>query len=134
MTRASSTVKLVLITATHASTCAAIAFSLSELLRRQSELQVMRAQYALALALIPNVLSFAVTAWLIRARWTTLRVAQTIAAGLFLGLLTVAMTLGFGSLSAFFSVSMLAMVVAPGIIAAQFLRLGATRQAEVPAA
>jgi hypothetical protein len=95
---------------------------------------LLGAQYSLGVFLLPNALSFALSAWIMRSRWSALRIPQLISAGFFLAFATILLMFCFVvAFSPFFDVSIISelgpriAMVAPGIIAAQAVRLGANR-------
>jgi hypothetical protein len=124
-------VKLGVIVSAHAATCLGVGAALVSTMHFKSGRSVLGAQYSLALFLVPNVLSLAISVWIMRARLTQPRLAQLVAAGFFLGLVTIVMMFAFVLLFVPFSgiplmsdIGPRLAMVAPGIIAAQLLRLG----------
>lgn len=96
---------------------------------------IMWAEYGLAVILLPNALTFFVSAILLRRRWADLRIPQIMAAGSIAAIATFAMVGVFVFLYYPFlgdstwkarTVAGLLMLL-PGIIAAQLLRVGGNR-------
>ena len=140
MTQVPAGLKLVAMIAAHAAVCTIIAVAMIENAHFQSARGVFGAQYSFAVFMIPSVLSFAISAWIVRTRWANLRFTQVVAAGLSLGLLTVTVMVVFVFLLVpFFETRIVSVVgtrvimVFPGIIAAQLLRIGAKRRVALTA-
>jgi hypothetical protein len=97
---------------------------------------VLGLQYSLALFLVPNALSFAISAWIMRSRWAGLRIPQILAAGFALAVVVLLLMFAFLLILAPFlgnsvvsEIGARAMMVAPGIVAAQLLRVRTGMQA-----
>ena len=142
MTRPILGIKVTALLATYGLACVVYAVWLSQVMGRDGELAVLGARYSLALFLIPNVLSYAISAWLLRGRWTNLRLSQILVVSFFSAAVTIVLAIGCAFLfSAFIERSQIVSEIAarvtmvlPGIIAAQLLRIGQNGRADVPAA
>jgi len=118
--------------ATYIATCLGFAILLIQSNHFESAGSVFGAQYSFGLFLFPNTLSFAISAWIMRARWSRLSPPQLVAAGFSLSILTIAVLFGVFALilpflnhPALIEVGARVAMVAPGVIAAQFLRFSA---------
>jgi hypothetical protein len=134
-------VKLAVIVAAHVATCVGIGVALVSTMHFKSAGSVFGAQYSLTLFLVPNVLSLAISAWIMRGRWAHLRLVQLVAAGSSLGLVMIVMMFALVLLLTLFlripfmsDIGPRVAMVAPGIIAAQLLRVGTNRSDRAPAA
>jgi hypothetical protein len=142
MTRTLLGFKISVLLGIYGAACAVLALWLSQVMRSYGELAVLGARYSLALFLIPNVLSFALSAWFLRGRWTNLRVPQMLVVSILSAAVTIVVATGCAFLfSAFVERSQVVSEIAgkttmvlPGIIAAQLLRIGQNDRAPVPAA
>jgi hypothetical protein len=141
MSRISVAVKLAAILVAYAGTCFGIASALVGAMHFKNARGVLGAQYSLGVFLLPNALSFALSAWIMRSRWSALRIPHLISAGFFLALATILLMSCFVvAFSPFFEISVVSTLgariamVAPGIIAAQALRLGTNRSTSETAA
>ncbi|MGZ3544480.1 MAG: hypothetical protein ACXU9V_05580 [Gemmatimonadaceae bacterium] len=141
MLRIPTGVKLAVIVSAHIATCLGIGVAVASTMHFKSARSVLGAQYSLALFLVPNVLSLAISAWIMRARWAQLRLAQLVAAGFSLGLVTIVMMFAFVLLFVpflgiplMYDIGPRVAMIAPGIIAAQLLRVGTNRSDQAPAA
>src|SRR5205085_365937 len=117
------------------------ASTLIETMQFENGLNVFGAQYSLALFLVPNAVSFAISVWIMRARWVGLRVPQLIAAGFSLGIVALLIMFGFVIVfvpflgnSTVSEIGIRLVMIAPGIIAAQLLRVRTIRSTQAPAA
>jgi hypothetical protein len=129
--RISTGVKLAVIVSTHVATCVGIGVALVSTMHFKSARSVLGSQYYFALFLVPNVLSLAISAWIMRGRWSHLRLAQLVAAGSSLGLVTIVVMFAlvllfvpFLGISSISDIATRVVMVAPGIITAQLLRVG----------
>jgi hypothetical protein len=134
--------KLVALTALYSAANAAFAFWFSQAASSHGVRAVLGVRYSFALFLTPNVLSFGITAWLLRPHWARLRLSQILVATFFAAALTIAITMVCAFVFGPFVerstlVSKLGAritMVLPGILAAQLLRFGTRSQANAPAA
>ena len=67
-------------------------------LQGESVSKVLAASYAFALFLIPNALSFTISAFIMRRRWVELRAPQILAVGMFAAVITAFLIFFFGFL------------------------------------
>jgi hypothetical protein len=139
MTRLSASVKLALIVSAHTATYVLLFLYMVRTGDFKSAASVLGAQFWAAFFLVPNLLSFAISAWVMRARWVDLSVAQLVSAGFSLGVATAIIFFAFVLLFApFKGMPVLSeilpriMMIAPGIIGAQLLRVGMSRSAAGP--
>ena len=141
MGRFTPALRLAVLLVVYAVTIAAFASWFSQIGSASGVFTVLAFRYSLALYLTPNVLSFGIAAWLLRARWTSLRVPQILVAAFCAGALTLilvevcALLLGpFAERSepAMEIVVRITMLL-PGILAAQLLRFGARSETKAPA-
>jgi hypothetical protein len=133
-------VKLAAILAAYVAVCIGIATILIGNMHFKNGLSVLGAQYYLGLFIAPNAIGFGISIWVMRSRWVALRVPQLLAVGFSLGILALLMIFAFVLVLARFPGNSVVseggarvLMVAPGIIAAQFLRLRANSVMQSPA-
>ena len=139
MPRIQTAVKLGAISAAYMAACLAIAIAVAEGSHFKSAGSVLGAQYSLYLFLVPNALAFTVSAWILRAKWSGLRISQVIAAGLSLAILTFLLLFvlilplaPFRGIPAVSEIGGRIAMLAPGIFAGQLLRLPTSRNTRAP--
>jgi hypothetical protein len=123
-------VRLAAILAAYIAVCIAIATILIGNMHFKNGRSVLGAQYYLGLFMAPNALSFGISIWVMRSRWVALRMHKLIAVGFSLGISALLIIFAFVLVLARFPGNSVVsesgarvLMVAPGIIAAQFLRL-----------
>jgi hypothetical protein len=129
-------VKVVTTVAIYGAWCALILFVFSQSVPPEEKALMTTLTLTMGVIFAPSLLGFGATAWLLRARWTGMGGPQILVATFFLAFATLVLGWALGLVFFWFAqeprfttrLVLFIMMLFPGIIAAQLLRLGEKRR------